>query len=189
VCCTLCFPNPSNVAPTPCNWKLQEEAGHGQVKIGSLASCFFTRRVSAPCSPPAPFHPWQHDPPLLSKVVINLLNHTPCKLPSPEGLEILRRNGRVWIVELYLRVAQLDAAQYGMLLARYTESDGNFNPTAKLLSSLGASCSAQRMADLEYYVYWSHHLLASNSQAIGAETIIGASVVTYNPHFTSFLSI
>ena len=32
-------------------------------------------------------------------------------------------NGRVWIVELNRRIAQLDAAQHGMLLARYTDSD------------------------------------------------------------------
>ena len=44
------------------------------------------------------------------------------------------------------------------------------------------------MADLEYYVHWSRHLLASIRQATGAEALIGASAVTYNPHCTSFLS-
>ncbi len=44
------------------------------------------------------------------------------------------------------------------------------------------------MADLEYYVHWSRHLLACISQVTGAEALIGASAVTYNPHFTSFLS-
>ena len=44
------------------------------------------------------------------------------------------------------------------------------------------------MADLEYYVHWSRHLLASIRQATGAETLIGASAVTYNSHFTSFFS-
>ena len=44
------------------------------------------------------------------------------------------------------------------------------------------------MADLEYYVHWIRHLLASIRQATGAEAIVGASAVTYNPHFTSFLS-
>ena len=44
------------------------------------------------------------------------------------------------------------------------------------------------MADLEYYGYLSRHLLASIRQATGAEAIIGASAVTYNQHFTSFLS-
>ena len=47
------------------------------------------------------------------------------------------------------------------------------------------------MADLEYYVHWSRHLLASIRQATGAEALIGAlaaSAVTYNPNFISFLS-
>ena len=44
------------------------------------------------------------------------------------------------------------------------------------------------MADLDYYVHWSRHLLACISQVTGAEALIGASAVTYNPHFTSFLS-
>ena len=44
------------------------------------------------------------------------------------------------------------------------------------------------MADLEYYVHWSRHLLASIRQATGAEALIGASAVTYNPHFTFSLS-
>ena len=104
----------------------------------------------------------------------------------------MQRNGRVWIVELNHGVAQLDAAQYGMFLARYTDSDGHSTPPAEFLSSLGASCRAQRMADLEYYVHWSRHLLASIRQATGAEAIVGASAVTstytYNPHFTAFLS-
>ncbi len=97
----------------------------------------------------------------------------------------LRRNGRVWIVEHNRSVAQLDAAQYGMLLARYNYSGGHSVLPAKFLSSLGSSYRAQRMADLEYYVHGSRHLLASICQATGAEAIIGASAVTYNSHFTS----
>ena len=48
----------------------------------------------------------------------------------------LRRNGRVWIVELNRRVAQLDAAQYGILLARYTDSDGHSTPPAEFCPHL-----------------------------------------------------
>jgi hypothetical protein len=183
--------NPSNVASAPWYWRLQEEPGHGQLKIGSLASCVSTPSVSTLCSPLTPRHPsgWQHDPPLPSKIVIDLSNHTPCKLLSPEGWEILRRNRRVWIVEHNRHVAQLDAAQYGMLLASYNDSDRHSNiPPAEFLSSLGASCRAQRMADLEFYVHWSRHLLASIRQATGAEALTGASAITYNLHFTSFLS-
>ncbi len=99
------------MASTPCQWRLQEEPGSGQLKIG-LTRCICMRRVSTLCSPLSPLtplHPWQHDPPLPSNIVIDLSNHTPCKLLSPEGWEILRRNGRVWIVEHNRRVAQLDA--------------------------------------------------------------------------------
>jgi hypothetical protein len=110
------LPNPSNVASTPRQLGLQEEPGHGQLKIGGLTRCISMRRVSTLCSPLTPLHPWQHNPPLPSKIVIDLSNHTPCKFPSPEGWEILQRNGRVWIVEHNRRVAQLDAAQYRMLL-------------------------------------------------------------------------
>ncbi len=103
------------------------------------------------CSPLTTLHPWQHDPPLPSKIAIDLSNHTPCKLLSPEGWEILLRNGRVWIVEHNRRVAcaQLDAAQEGMLLVRYSNSAEHSIPPAEFLSYLGASCRAQRMADLE----------------------------------------
>ncbi len=100
----------------------------------------------------------------------------------------MRRNGRVWIVEHNRRVAQLDAAQYEMLLVRYNYSAEHSISPAEFLSSLGASCGAQRMADLEYYVHLSRNLLACILQATGAEALIGASAVTYNPHFTSFLS-
>ena len=47
----------------------------------------------------------------------------------------LRRNGRVWIVERNRRVAQLDAAQYGMLLACYTDTDGQSRKEAMLSDS------------------------------------------------------
>ena len=84
------FPHPSNVASTLCQWRLQAESGSGQLKIGGLTRCISMRRVSTLCSSLTPLHPWQHDPPLPSKIVIDLSTHTPCKLPSPEGWEILR---------------------------------------------------------------------------------------------------
>jgi hypothetical protein len=66
-----------------------------------------------------------------------------------------------------------------MLLVRYNNSEEHPISSAKFLSSLGASCRAQRIAYLEYYVHWSHHLLACISQATKAEDLIGASAVTY----------
>ncbi len=100
----------------------------------------------------------------------------------------MRRNGRVWINEHNRRVAQLDAAQYWMLLVRFHNSEEHSIPSTEFLSSLGTSCRAQRMANLEYYVHWSRHSLTCISQATRAEALVGACAVTYNPHFTSFLS-
>ena len=79
------LPNSSTGALLPRNWKLKEAAGQGQLKLGNIARCISARRGSKLCSPPAPLHPWQRDLPLPSKVVIDVSNHTPCALPSPEG--------------------------------------------------------------------------------------------------------
>ncbi len=68
-------------------------------------------------------------------------------------MENIAEDGRVWIVEHKWRVAQLDTAQYGMLLARYNDSDRHSIPPALFLSSLGASCRAQCMPDLEQIVH------------------------------------
>ena len=43
-------------APIPRNWRLQEEAGQGQLKLGNIARCISARRVSKLCSPPVPLH-------------------------------------------------------------------------------------------------------------------------------------
>ncbi len=37
------LPNPSNVSSTPCQWRLQEKPGHGQLKIGDLTRCVSMR--------------------------------------------------------------------------------------------------------------------------------------------------
>ncbi len=81
-----CLPNPSNVASTLCQWRLQEEPGDCQLKIGGLTRCTSMRRVSTLCSPLTPLHPWQHDPPLSSKIVIDLSNHTPVQTSESRGL-------------------------------------------------------------------------------------------------------
>jgi hypothetical protein len=44
------------------------------------------------------------------------------------------------------------------------------------------------VADLEYYVHWSRPLLATIRWRTGCELLIGASAVTYNPHFLYFSS-
>ena len=62
-------------------------------------------------------HPWQADPPLPSKVVIDISHHLPRDLPAPDGWSILQRNGRVWVAARRNTIIRLDAAHYGMLLA------------------------------------------------------------------------
>jgi hypothetical protein len=108
-------------------------------------------------SPPVASHPWQTDPPLPSKVVIDITDHLPRlgQLQSPNGWEVMQRNGRVWIVEGNKRLAQLDAAQYSMLLTQHNGLDVSSAPPVEFLRLLFASCRAQKAADQEYYVHWS----------------------------------
>ena len=42
--------------------------------------------------------------------------------------------------------------------------------------------------DLEHYIHWSRHLLVYIGNITGAQLLIGASAVTYNPHFQHFVS-
>ena len=122
---TLC-PKLLHRGPNPSQLEAEGSGWSGSAQARKHSAMYIGASWSKLCSPPAPLHPWQRDPPLPSKVVIDVSNHTPYALPSPEGWEKLRRNGRVWIVVRNRRVtvAQLDAAQYGMLLARYTDTTG-----------------------------------------------------------------
>ncbi len=85
-------------------------------------------------------------------------------------------------------VTKIDAAQYNMLLAMYVTPAANLIATAQFLTSISASCRAQKAADQEYHVPWSRHLLASLSVRTGCELLVGSSAVTYNPHFPYFVS-
>ncbi len=53
---------------------------------------------------------------------------------------------------------------------------------------LSESSRAQQDADRQYYVHWSRHLLANiwQPEVTGVELLIGASAVTFNPHFLHF---
>ena len=75
-----------------------------------------------------------------------------------------------------------------MLLAMYETPAANMVTTAQFLASISASCRAQKAADLEYHVPWSRHHLASLRGRTGCELHVGASAVTYNPHFPYFVS-
>ena len=82
----------------------------------------------------------------------------------------------------------MDAAQYGLLLTTCYEQDIQRTPLPKFLVRICESCRSQQEADQEYCVPWSRHLLANIKWITGSELLIGASAVTYNPHFLHFSS-
>ena len=63
-------------------------------------------------------------------------------------------------------------------------------PSEQILNQItgSESCRAQNDADIEFFVHWSRHLVAYLRQITGSELLIGASAVTYNPHFPYFSS-
>lgn len=101
----------------------------------------------------------------------------------------MKRNGRVWIAAESKNIIMLDAAQYGMLVDMCThDASDTPGPTVHLLETIRQSSRAQRNLDLEHYIHWSRHLLVYIGNITGAQLLIGASAVTYNPHFQQFVS-
>ena len=175
----------SGAAP---GWKLLAGGPSGQMELAGLAQYIIHRRGCAMPRPALVLHPWQADPPLPSKVVIDISHHLPRDLPAPEGWSILQRNGRVWVATRSNEIIRLDAAHYSMLLATCCAQEEQQAPTEQFLVQLSESSRAQQDADRQHYVHWSRHLLANIRQVTGAELLIGASAVTFNPHFLHFVS-
>ena len=75
-----------------------------------------------------------------------------------------------------------------MLLATYDPQGAQHVPSKEILNHISASCRAQNIADQQFFVHWSRHLLANIRQITGCELLIGTSAVTYNPHFPHFAS-
>ena len=175
----------SGVAPT---WKLQSDSSAGQMKFVGAVQYISQRRCPDVPRPAVVTHPWQAEPPLPSRITIDLAHHHPKSLPAPDNWEIMQRNGRVWIADHKNRVVKMDAAQYGLLLTTCCEQDIQRAPLMKFLVWICESCRAQQEADQEYCVPWSRHLLANIRCITGSELLIGASAVTYNPHFLHFSS-
>ena len=111
---------------------------------------------------------------------------TQARASATGGFEHWPTNGRVWISGRSNRVAKLDAAQYHMLLAMCSDQVVLSAPFEQILNRISESCQAQNDADLEFFVHWSRHLVAYLRQITGSELLIGASAVTYNPHFPYF---
>jgi hypothetical protein len=92
------------------------------------------------------------------------------------------------LVEQNSRATKIGTAQYSMLLAICGDQEATSALTTQFLVDISASCRAQKVADLEYYVHWIRHLLANIRWTTGCELLIRASAVTYNPHFLYFAS-
>jgi hypothetical protein len=135
-------------------WKLQPASSTGQLEITGLVRCIAQRRHGKVPCPVVILHPWQAEPPLPSKVTIDISHHLPRSLPAPEGWEILQRNGRVWITECSNGIFRLDAAHYSMLLAACC-GQVEQAPTVQFLVRLNESCKAQQDADRRHFVHWS----------------------------------
>ena len=169
------------------SWKLQAANSTGQLELTGLVLCITQRRHGIVPRPTVILHPWQMEPPLPSRITIDISHHLPRSLPAPAGWEILQRNGRVWLTEHSNGIARLDAAHYNMLLATGCDQAEQV-PTAQFLVTLSESCRAQQDADRRHFVHWSRHLLADIKQITRTELLIGASAVMFNPHFLHFAS-
>jgi hypothetical protein len=56
------------------------------------------------------------------------------------------------------------------------------------MQNVVASCHSQEMADDEYYVPWSRHLLACLRRTLAVDFIVGTRAVVSNPHYKHFFS-
>ena len=137
---------------SPPSWTLQPADSSCQLALTGLVRCITQRRRVIVPRPAVILHPWQVEPPLPSRVTIDISHHLPRSLPAPEGWEILQRNGRVWLTECRNGVVRLDAAHYGMLLAAGCDKVGQV-PTAQFLARLSESCRAQQDADRRHFVH------------------------------------
>jgi ribonuclease HI len=168
-------------------WHLSEHQGLSQTYMTMLVQGVKQRRAVSVHRPLSPLHPWQSDPPLPNHVTIDLSHHHPKQMHCPQDWEVMQRNGRVWIVRKGMCPVSLDAAQYGMLINLHSQLS-NDGPSVVILHQITVTCLAQRQADLQHHVQWSRHFLACLQRSTGATLLIGASAVTYNPHFRYFSS-
>jgi hypothetical protein len=182
-----CFTCSGESCPTP-TCKLQTSHSSSQMELAGLVQYITHRHQGSVLRPAVILHPWQAEPPLPGSVTIDVSHHYPQSLPAPIGWEIIQRNKRTWMVEQNSQVTKIDAAQYNMLLAISCDQETASAPTTQFLVDISTSCRAQKVADLEYYVHWSRHLLANIQWKTGCELLIGASTVTYNSHFLYFAS-
>ena len=168
-------------------WRLQQARDELQPLVG-LGQGILTRRESY-CTltlvrPFTPTYIWQTEPPLPSKIVVDLSNHTPNPRSAPPVWVVTQRNARVLVTAAGQHSFGLDDALYGMLWALYrdrqygTERSSMTIPTKRFLRSLKLLCLAQRRADADYAVSWNRHFITCLQQLTKAHLLIGPSAVT-----------
>jgi hypothetical protein len=96
-----------------------------------------------------------------------------------------KRNARVIITSPSQEVAGLDAAQYSMLADPHCTGRA---PSEAVLRSILTSSLSQLVADGEYHVPWSRHLLSCLHRILEVDLLIGARAVTTIPQFLYFAS-
>ncbi len=150
--------------------QLQPTGGEGMQRLAGLSQEIYRRREPTIISSLTPSYIWQTDPPIPSKIVVDLSNHIPTQLPVPLGWEIQQRNARVLITDTRQHTFGLDAAQYGMLLALDRDhSNGRgghdrLEPTEPFLLTLKLVCMAQRWVDPDYAISWNLHVITCVQQ-------------------------
>jgi hypothetical protein len=58
-------------------WQLQPTGGEGMQRLAGLSQGIYRRREPTIISSSTPSYIWQTDPPLLSKIVVDLSKHIP----------------------------------------------------------------------------------------------------------------
>ena len=170
-------------------WRLESGGIDGQQVLRGVACGIQPKRGRGGWQPLVVLHPWQSDPPLPDRVRVDLSNHFPQSLPSPEGWEICQRNARVLITDPFHRTVGISSAQYGMLKTLMHSADPTTAPPAEsFLVSVRTSCLSQAQADSTHHVHWSRHLLTCLRNITSADVLVGARAVTFNPHFQHFSS-
>ena len=170
-------------------WRLEVGGADGQQVLRNIVLDVRRRRGGVEWRAPVMLQPWQSEPPLPDRVQVDLSNHSPLSLPSPEGWEIWQRNARVLITDPLNRTVGLSSAQYGMLKDLLHPTDPfSAAPTAPFLVAIRASCLSQRRADSTHHVHWNRHFLACLRTITQADLLLGARAVTFHPHFRHFHS-
>ena len=166
-------------------WILGEKNRDGEQVLRTSVNSLHLRRPAVAHRSPVLLHPWQSDPKLPDLVHFDLSNHYLEYLCSPTGWTVGKRNARVIITSPSQDVVSVDAAQYSMLADPHGTGRA---PSGTVLKSICASCLSQLVADGEFHVPWSQHLLSCLHRILQVDLLIGARAATTIPQFLYFAS-